>query len=277
MFCWEKIINERAVTPDEGLCMQVLHTASRHGNPPLAAGALEQLEFLGVSFDDQHLSPLLESFCASGKLKEAFQTISLYRSAGLTPSLATVSPIVHLIQRDPDAIDHAWALLNETDEAGDKRPDLLAVNCILQASVYQNDLQRAFGIYKSLPGLDVQPDALSFTLLLDGCIQARHRELGERLLKEMKEAGIQMNAEIYERIILLNLTQSSYEDAFFFLEEMKGQNFKPSYHLYDKIVQRCISAGDPRYKLALEELEQMGYSVLPNLRNKLKDIKDLGS
>ena len=46
---WPKVVNDLKVTPDEGVCLEVLHTAGRHGLPELATDALHHLQAIEVS------------------------------------------------------------------------------------------------------------------------------------------------------------------------------------------------------------------------------------
>ncbi|KAI5116756.1 hypothetical protein M0805_008369 [Coniferiporia weirii] len=264
--CWKKVVDELRILPDEGLCQSVLHTAARHGLPTLAADAIRSLETMGVKFRELHFAPLLDAFVRNGQLKEAFRTLDLMRSSNIIPKLYTAETILQSIRRDPDTIDEAYAMLEELHSEGQK-VDVVAANIIIKASSFLNDLQRAAGIYKAMPSLDVQPDVDTFNLLLSACIKVKHLELGQRLFGEMQEAGLKPTETTYYRLICLVLAQADYENAFFYLEEMKAAGISPSYAVYEQLVKKCVSAGDARYNLAVEELEQMGYEVSTGLRS----------
>ncbi len=252
------------VIPDEGLCVDVLHAAAVHGLPVLASEVLQQLEKLKIPLRDYHIVPLLDAFAANGDVKEAFRVLDLMRSSGSTTTIDTVHSILKAIQRDTDAIDNAFAQLQEVKNEGNG-VDATGVNVIIQAAAFLNDLQRAVGTYKAMPSLDVKPDVTTFNLLLSACVSVGHRELGDRLFSEMVDALLKPNLETYKQLIALHLTQSDYEDAFFYLEQMKTAGLKPSYPIYDGLVRKCVSMGDTRYKLAVEELEQMDYTMTPEL------------
>ena len=128
------------------------------------------------------------------------------------------------------------------------------------------DLQRALGTYKAAGDLGVTPNVETYNLLLSACISARHRELGDRLLAEMREAGINPDAQTYERLIVLCLTQPTYEDAFYYLEEMKTVGLTPTQAVYEAIIRKCFSVGDTRHQLAMEEMLESGYEVNGKLR-----------
>ncbi|TDL26251.1 hypothetical protein BD410DRAFT_716086 [Rickenella mellea] len=264
--CWNRLVNDMGVTPDEGLCIGVLHTAARFGRPELAANALQQLEALGAEIREWHMEPLLEAFAANGQVKEAFKALELLRTAGMEIRSDMTSPITTIIQRDPDAVDTAWTVLDELRSEGEN-VDIIAVNVVIEAAVYLNDMGRAIGTYKSLADMQVVPNAETYNLLLEGCVRSKHRDLGIKLLMEMKEKEIKPTVETYTQLIRLCLTQVTYEDAFFYLEEMKGLGLQPTYSIYDSLVRKLVETGDTRYRLAVEELEQMGYKVTPRLRD----------
>lgn len=187
------------------------------------------------------------------------------RSSNIFPTAITTQSIYDFLKQDIDRVDSAWKLLDTLRSEG-KAIDRTAINAIIRAAVSLSDLQRAVGAYKVFPDYKCVPDIDTFNTLLSGCIAASHRELGDRLLLDLKELGIKPDATTYERIILLCLTQVTYEDAFFYLEEMKAQKFVPPLRVYSAIIRACIDAGDSRYTLALDELKQCGYTVSNSLQ-----------
>jgi pentatricopeptide repeat protein len=213
---------------------------------------------------------MIEAFCKAGRLKEAFETLQVMRDNDITPIAETAHPIFNIIREDIDTIDSTWGILDQLREEG-KGVDISAINVVIQAAVFLGDAQRAVGTYKSIPDYGIKPNIDTFNLLLSACISLGHRDLGDHLLGEMKEASIKPDTRTYERLIILCLTQTSYEDAFFYLEEMKGHKFLPTLGIYDAIIKKCVSVGDTRYTLALEEMQQCGYPVSQALRDFIAD------
>ncbi|THH15657.1 hypothetical protein EW146_g4850 [Bondarzewia mesenterica] len=261
---WPKVVHTLNVTPDEGLCLEVLHTAGRHGLPDLAMDVLRTLKVIGAELKEYHFAPIIEAFCRTDHVKDALALLAVMRENRLDPTSETSHPIFLAVKTDSDAIDSAWDALEELHKE-EKAIDITAINVIVQASVALGDLQRAFGTYQIFPELGVKPDADTYNFLLSGCIAARHRELGDRIVADMKDSGIKPDALTYERLIILCLTGQTYEDAFFYLEEMKAESFQPPIAVYEAIVRRCVSAGDPRYRLALDEMKEFNYEVSPRL------------
>lgn len=255
---------------DEGLCISVLHTAARHGLTDLASDVLTQLRLTGIPWTEYHFAPLVEAFCRKNQVKEAFLLLDFMRtSGGITPLPETTLPIFNIISQDVDVVDLASAVLEDMHKA--KEPiDRAALNVIVLASVYLEDLQRAVGAYKTFAEYGVEPDMYTFNTLLEGCIKAKHRLLGDRLLTDMKAKGIKPDATTYRNTILICLTQDVYEDAFFYLEEMKGAGFFPTREIYEALILKCISAMDVRKDIALHEMQESGFHISRKLEKAME-------
>jgi pentatricopeptide repeat protein len=212
---------------------------------------------MGVVLQEYHFAPLIEAFCRANRIKDALLTLETMRNSRVHPVVGTTQAILTAISQDVDALDATWAIVEGIHNEG-KPVDIEALDLMIRAAVSLGDLQRAVGIYKAYPDFNVKPTVETYNLLIANCVTASHRELGDRLLVEMAGAGVKPDMQTYENLICLCLTQSTYEDAFFYLEEMKA-NYRPSIHVYETLVRTCFEAGDVRYKLALEEMRECGY------------------
>jgi pentatricopeptide repeat protein len=240
--------------------MSVLNAAARHGAPELATDVLRVLKLSGITWMEYHFAALIEAFCHNKQLKEALTTLHIMQSDEIVPHPGTLASIVDFVKVDTETLDSAWAIIDEMNkEKGGVDIEVLKV--IIRASVLLGDLQRAVGAYKSLSDYGLQSDVTIFNFLLDGCITAQHRQLGDTLLADMKESKVKPNKETYEKMIRLCLTQEVYEDAFFYLEEMKAAEFIPPQTVYEALVLKCHAMGDTRMDIALEEMQECGYSM----------------
>ncbi|KAF8585959.1 hypothetical protein K439DRAFT_1341990 [Ramaria rubella] len=262
---WHKAVDDLGVVLDEGQCIEVLHTASRLGLTDLAMRALQMIIGMQVPLEEFHLAPVLEAFVKRGMVEEAFSIVNLMRSSEVQFTQNTASPILSCVG-NIDQVDEAWSVLENMHKQG-KPVDVVSLNIIIQAAAQLNDLQRAIGTYKSFADFDVKPTIYTFNFLLIGCVAAQHRELGDKLLTELRELGLVPDSQTFENIIMLCLTQASYEDAFFYLEEMKAQGYLPPLSVYTALVKKCLTHNDFRWKIALEELTESGYPISPTLQN----------
>lgn len=263
------MVNDLNLIPNEGVCMATLNTAARHGLPDLATDVLRILKTGGVDWQEHHFSALIEAFCRNGQIKEALITLHIMRTNDIPPTDFTSAFIFDLIKHDIDSLDSAWSVIDEI-HASNAGLDIDALNVMIQASIFLGDLQRAIGIYKSFSDYGLVPDHSTFNLLLQGCVGAHHRQLGDILLDDMKQAQVKPNAETYEKMILLCLTQETYEDAFFYLEEMKAAGHVPTRAIYESLLAKCLSVDDARGNMVLQEMKECGYKVENNMRTSSK-------
>ncbi|PPQ99718.1 hypothetical protein CVT24_009701 [Panaeolus cyanescens] len=236
--CWNQVVHNGSLLPSESICMAVLNTAARCGDPDLATEVLHSLKQLGVEWEEYHFSALVEALCTNDKLKEAIITFQIMRTNNIIPGPSTIASLSRHISRDVERLDAAWSAIDEIHQSGSV-VGLDALKVVIQASVELGDLQRAIGVYKALGDYNLKPDVMVFNLLLDGCIVARHRPLGDLMLQEMKEIGVKADQDTYIKAIQLCLTQDVYEDAFFYLEEMKAAGFMPPASLYQELFDKC--------------------------------------
>lgn len=220
---------------------------------------------MGVEWHEYHYAPLIEALCKADRLKEAFGTLDIMRSNSIIPTTETAQPITDFLKQDIDRVDRVWRILDELQKES-KAVDTTAINAVIQACVALDDLQRAIGAYKAFADYGCKPNVDTFNSLLSGCVGAKHRDFGNKILLDLKQASVKPDARTYEHIIQLCLTEPTYEDAFFYLEEMKTQKFMPSAKAYEAIIRTCISARDSRYSLALSEMGHCGYTPSPSLQ-----------
>lgn len=236
---------------------------------------LRVLKAIDVDLREHHFAPIIESLCRTNRIKEALSTLSLIRQHNIEPNSDTAHPIFEAICVSTDAVDAAWDAIEALHSEG-QTVDVTAVNVVIQASVALGDLQRAFGTHQMCSELNIKPTLDTYHFLLSACIAARHRELGDRLIAEMKEAKIKPDARTYERLIVMCLTGETYEDAFFYLEEMKAENLYPPLSVYEAIIQRCVLEKDARYAVAVQELEEFGYTVSQELKRVISGEGEAG-
>lgn len=266
---WHQVVQKLKITPDEGCCINVLHTAGRHGLSSLAPEVIKVLQSMNVTWAEHHFAPVIEAFCRDGDIKEAFGVLELMRNNDVPPTLETAYPIYEVISGNADSVDEAYGILEDMRNEN-RTVDVAAFNVVIQACVALVDLQRAIGTYQVASDFGVKPNVDTFNLLLSACASAGHRQLGDRLINDMREAGVAPDVRTYERLIMLCLTQPTYEDAFYYLEEMKTRGIRPTQQIYEAIIRKCFSVGDTRHQLALDEMLEQGYELRNRLKNYLE-------
>lgn len=256
---FDRVAQTRIFRPDAGLIDRILDVAARWGRPDLASKALTLLSEIDAGVQEKHLVALLECYVTAGQVPEALRVISSIRATGLQPTLATAESIVTVLST-PEIIDQAFYGLEDMHKAGES-VDLVALNALILASARITDLRRVRATQASLPSFNLRPDIDTFNSVLEGCITAEHRPLGETVLAEMSAAGVTPNHTTYEKLIKLCLIPDDYEEAFYYLEKMKSEGLQPSAAAYRSIIMKCLNSNDRRWELVRQEMNVLGYRL----------------
>ncbi|KAJ7188331.1 hypothetical protein C8R46DRAFT_934185 [Mycena filopes] len=272
---WYTLVTDFSVSPDEGLCTLVLHTAGRNGLPDLATDALRVLKILDVPWMEHHLAPLFEAFCRAEQYQEAFSTLAIMRQNDITPAPTTSFPIIQAVKQRPEMLEDLWEVLNQMLKDG-KEVDSAATCALLVASVATQPLSRTLADYNMLKSFGLGPSTETFYIFVDACISAGNVAYGELAFKQLKDAGIPLEHDVFGRMIALHLTQDTYDDAFMYLEAMQSARHLPARHLYESLVLKCADIGDDRYLVALDEMKEVGHTVLPEFVRHCSELHERG-
>ncbi|PWN48694.1 hypothetical protein IE53DRAFT_318903, partial [Violaceomyces palustris] len=256
-----------------------------------------------ITLQEWHLSPLFESQCVGRDFEGAIRTLSIMKSHGhqLGPNL------IHQLSIACYKAGKIQETFRKLVEIGrDEDPlkggvDISSVNALMSASVWSGDLDLAVEIYEvgmtlydsvrkdernppppSVPKRIedrclVQPNLETYHILLSGCIDHKDRKLGQRVLRDIVQSKLKPNEITYERMIILCLTQESYEDSFGFLEQAKMEDIFPTRKSYEAMIRRCHGVGDERWRLLYDEMVEAGYRPGRSLRDQLgedAEVKD---
>ncbi|GBB95499.1 hypothetical protein RclHR1_02550011 [Rhizophagus clarus] len=265
LYCWEKL-KHRGLNLDEGVCIDIIYFAARHGRPDLVVQVIEYLmDDRKLNLQKLHFIPLTRAYVNAGDIKNAMNSLNIIRQAGFQVNSfdTATTGIYSSIRQNNKTIDEAYYYLEELHNEG-KIIDVSALNVIIAACANIGkrkmprrnvDISRALETYKSAEKLGVKPNAETFSSLLFVCHYAKRKDLADQLWKEMLELKVVPSTLTYSRMIAVICTQDDYEEAFVYLEEMKAKNLLPLRSVYEKIIDKCVQHGDTRAVLALEEAE----------------------
>ncbi|PWN88625.1 hypothetical protein FA10DRAFT_167943 [Acaromyces ingoldii] len=180
---WDRAVRKALLTPDEGLVVQILNTASRvHGQ------ALFIQEILSLFFDvspasssvrspramlkkwalqEWHLAPLFESQCADLDFEAAFRTANRIASlsAGVaTPTHHTLKSLTRFASSSPEAMEKAYAAFKAVGAEQTTYGGMLtgSLNAMIAAANRLTDKALAVQIYRDRKYLrDARKDPLT--------------------------------------------------------------------------------------------------------------------
>ena len=200
------------------------------------------------------------------------------KGAGLEPDEASTRAIYLYLTHGSATTEEALRILISLRQEGRTVPTA-AVDCIIQASIFLNDLPQAIKHYKALHTVSPSgPSTATFNALLRGCKRARKKDQAMFLASEMLALKIRPDALTYDRLLLVCLTQDDYEDAFRYLEEMKAQGFQPRQGTYNAMVRKCTERQDERARGLIQEMEEFGLETAKTgrwMKNNWKGVGEL--
>ena len=193
--------------------------------------------------------------------------------AGLEPDSSSTRPLYLYLSSSEDLPSQGWKVLHELHEHGHAVP-IAAINVVIEASMSVGHIDEAVGLYKQLHTLcESGANTETFNVVLQGCSHRKSKDLAMFLASEMAALGVKPDQLTYDRLILACLSEDDYEDAFLYLEEMKAAaDLKGNEGWWVRsgtataLVKRCVTHGDDRAWLMLNEMDKKGYSKSGRLR-----------
>ena len=268
-YAWRKRIERGYINPSSGICINVLNTAARHGDHGLATDVFRILGNRTNTLELHHYEALFESYLAASKLESALNVLPLMVSSDCPPTEATMRPLYLHLRTSPDLPSHAFGLLKAMRKDGTPI-STVAFNAVIEAAIYAASLDVALDLYKNLHKLCPNgPTTATFNTLFRGCSQAGRKDLAMFLAAEMLALKVQPDALTYDRLILTCVDgrrSEDFEDAWRYLEEMKGRGWWMRRGTCVAVVRRCCEWGDERVWKLVEEMEERGMEVTGVLR-----------
>ncbi|SLM33839.1 Pentatricopeptide repeat [Lasallia pustulata] len=271
LYAWRKRVESGYLNPPSGICLNVLATASRHGNFRLATDVFRILGNRTYTFQLHHYEALLEAYINGYDLRSALTLLCVMYSSGVPPTESSTRALFIYLRQKPFWPTKAFQILKELKDSKWDIPTP-AVNCIIEACVHQNDLAQAIEHYKNLHTLcSAGPTTATFNVLLRGCSQTARKDLAMFLASEMLALNVPPDALTYDRLILVCLdadasydtcnTDTGYKDALRYLAEMKGMGWFPRRGTVVALVKTCCEVGDDMTWELLGEMERRGMDV----------------
>ena len=147
------------VTPSDGTLLNVMNTAARHADPPLALEALRRLTDRRVQMSFHHFEPVVEAHAGAGDIEGAFRMLCVMDSAGVRPGRGATRCLFSILRDRPELVPSCVEMLDKL--RGDYKVPIAAVNVLLEALVYADDLPSAESVLSKIPAITPDPPNLT--------------------------------------------------------------------------------------------------------------------
>ena len=270
-YCWRSQVSPGYLNPSAGLCLNVLTTAARAGDAPLATEVFHILGKRGTVFQPIHYEQLLCTYMSTSPpdLRAALTVLVIMAQVKLEPAPTSTRPLLEYLRGNPDACLEAVEILTSLNHTGRLVP-VAALNVVIEAHVQNRNLEQALIIYKAMHTFErlsaTEPHrplatVETFNHLLRGTYRASTiaaHETALFLASEMLALGIKPNALSYDRLIIVCLSANRFDHAFRYFDEMDGLGFKPRQHTGYILAKDLASSGDDRCWDVLQRMQDHG-------------------
>lgn len=164
------------------------------------------------------------------------------------PVNAALSGLLRL-KRESDATNVlAWAAKQGIN------PDIYTFNILLRPLIRRGDMNGIDNIFATMRSVNIQADVATFTILLEGSLNhigglppAQQVALVERILAAMKASGVEINMQVYAKILYILLCEGdrAEEPVKAVLAHIWHRGLELSSHIYTMLAEHYFSRSPP--------------------------------
>lgn len=276
-YCWTHQVSTGYINPPSGVCLNVLTTASRVGDAPLATEAFHVLGKRATIFKPIHYEQLLTTYINTtpSDLRAALTVLTIMTSVNLEPDTTSTRSLHEYLHRNPTSCTSAFEILTSL-HAADRKVPLAALNLLIEVLVQHRDLDQALIIYKTLHTFERYPDlpastptpprkpfanVETFNLLIRGCHRVSPIAVNTALFlaSEMLALGITPDQETYSRIVRVCAESGHLDLAWQYFDEMDALGFESVNGSF--LAKKMARKGDDRCWDVLQRMQDRGQRV----------------
>lgn len=283
-FVWNRMVQSKTLVPSDGICLNVLNTASRYSDSKLATQAIQHLSTRGVKLGMHHFEALVDCYSQNNDLENALGVLCIMNNAGIQSGRGSTRSIHLTLKRSPGlttaAVDALFSLRRKHEIP------VSAFNVVIEALCDTGGHEKAIDLYHEVRRLcSTGPNVHTFEPLFASCTELKTAEF---LASEMSALSLRPSRAIYDRLVYIFTVDGDIEAAFRYLWEMgrfaattgarKSAGSWVTKRTAVALVRRCFARKDDRVWDLLNEGKRRGMDleqeIHPTLSNRMKTEDD---
>ncbi|GMY11970.1 putative pentatricopeptide repeat-containing protein At5g65820 [Fagus crenata] len=246
-----------------------------------AIEVLDEMPKYGCEPDEYVFGCLLDALCKNGSVKEAALLFEDMR-VRFTPTLKHFTSLLYGWCREGKLMEAKFVLV-QMKEAGFE-PDIVVYNNLLSGYAQQGKMSDAFDLLKEMrrKGGDCEPNATSYTILIQALCGRERMEEAMRVFVEMQRNGCEADVVTYSTLISGFCKWGKIDKGYELLDAMIQQGHTPNQTIYMHI----MVAHEKKEQLEecmelMEEIRKIGcipdlsiYNTVIRLACKLEEVKE---
>jgi len=138
--------------------------------------------------DEVLFNSLLGGCAKEFRLEEALQLLDQMRKTGVAPSNFTLSMLVKLMCRCR-RLDQAFSMLDDMSKEYKFKINIQVYTCLIQGCFHNGQIDKALAVYSRIISDGLQPDAMTYTVLVRGFLRAGNLSKATELVRHAHGLG----------------------------------------------------------------------------------------
>uniref|UniRef100_A0A7I4DQ64 PROP1-like PPR domain-containing protein n=1 Tax=Physcomitrium patens TaxID=3218 RepID=A0A7I4DQ64_PHYPA len=242
----------------------VLQELGRKGYPDEALQVLEWMQLQGWCRLDPHLyTTIIDTLGSSGCLDLAKKIFSDMDDS-VKKDTVLYNSLLHAYCKSGQ-VETANELFNSMKQK-DCRPDLSTYNTIMNMYVKTDvGLTKVLSLFKEMCLQGIQPDVVSYDILLAACAPKQHVKEAQRIFDTMKKRrGIKPTVVTYTSLITVYANAGDFRSAMQVFGEMVAEKCQPNVKTFTSLINSCRKGGHVEEAQTIFEAMKE-YGVKPNV------------
>ncbi|CAH8355355.1 unnamed protein product [Eruca vesicaria subsp. sativa] len=239
---------------DEFVYVTLIDGVCRRGDLNRAFALLGDMEQRGVKPSVLTYNTVINGLCKAGRVSEADEI-----SRGVLGDVVTFTTLLDSYIKDEN-VDGVLEVRRRFVEA--KIPmDLVMCNILLKAFLLVGDYGEAHVLYRAMPEMELTPDAVTYSTMIDCCCKAGQIDEALEIFDELRKSSVS-SAVCYNRIIGALCKKGMFETATEVLMEMCDKGLYLDIHTSHTLLHSIHASGGEKGILGLVyRLEQLSSDI----------------
>jgi len=160
--------------------------------------------------------------------------------------------------------EEMYALLTQMRKYDPKSVDIVSYNTLMKGFARKRKVQKCFDVLEEIQKVQLEPDDVTFSTLLDVCIDEDEHQLANVALDKLTASGVQMNCVLLTTLMKGFIRSKRLDLAMNLYDSMRGRDSsaQPDTVTYSQLIKaHCDSQNMDRALDILEDMLQCGCRV----------------
>ena len=212
---------------DDQVVYSCLSLAAAENNDVENAKKFLELNATLFSVSGRDYLPYLRAVNRLGKWDDAVQTLREMLEKKLEVDPVCLNTVISACvdAGEHDEVDRvAREVIEHQKASGVVIMDIVSYNTRLKAAARSRDIRKCFSILDEINSAKLAADDVTFSTLLDVCIDEDDHEMAALALEQMSESGVTMNCVLLTTMIKGFVRTKNLSKAMALFETMRGEN-----------------------------------------------------